>query len=67
MGDAFFTKEHGSTALGWMTVQGNKNEGTDMHSVTAKTANVTRYAHFQCIEFGECLGGIPWGMPWGMP
>ena len=43
MGDAFFTKEHGSTALGWMTVQGNKNEGTDMHSVTAKTANVTRY------------------------
>ena len=73
MGDAFFTKEHGSTALGWMTVQGNKNEGTDMHSVTAKTANVTRYARFQYlgVYLGECLreclgehlGGTPGGIP----
>ena len=32
IGDANFTGEHGSTALGWMTVQGQKSDGTDMHS-----------------------------------
>ena len=42
LGDAYFAKEHGCTALGWMTLQGNKAEGTDMHSVTAKNAGVSR-------------------------
>ena len=27
IGDANFTGEHGSTALGWMTLQGKKSEG----------------------------------------
>ena len=31
-----------STPLGWMTLQGNKADGTDMHSVTAKTVGVSR-------------------------
>merc|ERR1712062_398826 len=56
MGDALFTKEHGSTALGWMTLQGNKNEGTDMHSVTAKTANVSR-DEAKILNYGRIYGG----------
>jgi DNA polymerase gamma 1 len=35
-GDSQFVGEHGCTALGWMTLQGTKAAGTDMHSVTAK-------------------------------
>jgi len=35
-GDAYFAREHGCTALGWMTLQGTKSEGTDLHSKTAK-------------------------------
>ena len=42
LGDAYFAKEHGCTALGWMTLQGNKAEGTDMHSVTANNVGVSR-------------------------
>ena len=38
LGDAWFTGEHGGTALGWMTLQGAKAHGTDMHSRTAATA-----------------------------
>ena len=32
----------GGTALGWMTLQGNKLDGTDMHSKTAFTVGITR-------------------------
>ena len=42
LGDAYFVKEHGCTALGWRTLQGSKAQGTDMHSVTAKLAGVSR-------------------------
>lgn len=42
LGDSYFAGQHGSTALGWMTLQGNKAQGTDMHSVTAKTVGVSR-------------------------
>jgi len=31
LGDADFAGEHGATALGWMTLQGEKAEGTDMY------------------------------------
>ncbi|KAG5460806.1 MAG: DNA polymerase family A-domain-containing protein [Olpidium bornovanus] len=41
LGDAQFGA-HGSTALGWMTVQGSKAAGTDMHSVTAKVLGIDR-------------------------
>ena len=42
LGDAYLAKEHGCTALGWRTLQGNKADGTDMHSVTANLSGVSR-------------------------
>ncbi|KAK4887551.1 hypothetical protein RN001_003822 [Aquatica leii] len=42
IGDAHFAKIHGGTPLGWMTISGNKNDGTDMHSVTAKAIGISR-------------------------
>jgi DNA polymerase gamma 1 len=42
IGDSNFTKIHGSTALGWMTLLGNKNDGTDMHSRIASLIGISR-------------------------
>lgn len=42
LGDAHFSGIHGSTALGWMTLQGTKAQGTDMHSRTAKLIGTSR-------------------------
>jgi len=33
---------HGSTPLGWMSLQGEKGKGTDLHSKTAAAAQVSR-------------------------
>ena len=33
---------HGSTPLGWMSLQGERSKGTDLHSKTAAAAQVTR-------------------------
>ena len=55
IGDAFFSHIHGGTALGWMTLQGNKNEGTDMHSKTAATLAVTR-DDAKIINYGRIYG-----------
>eukprot|EP00088_Acartia_fossae_P013148 TRINITY_DN1683_c0_g1_i7.p1 TRINITY_DN1683_c0_g1~~TRINITY_DN1683_c0_g1_i7.p1 ORF type:complete len:1146 (-),score=216.92 TRINITY_DN1683_c0_g1_i7:47-3484(-) len=33
---------HGSTPIGWMSLQGEKSKGTDLHSKTAAAAQVTR-------------------------
>jgi DNA polymerase gamma 1 len=41
MGDSQFGM-HGSTALGWMTLQGTKADGTDLHSVTADILGISR-------------------------
>ncbi|KAJ1679932.1 DNA-directed DNA polymerase gamma mip1, partial [Spiromyces aspiralis] len=41
IGDSQFGT-HGATALGWMTLQGTKAEGTDMHSVTARILGIDR-------------------------
>ena len=38
----FFITPLGCTALGWMTLQGSKKEGTDLHSVVAKTVDISR-------------------------
>ncbi len=32
----------GCTAIGWMTLQGNKADGTDVHSRTAATIGISR-------------------------
>jgi DNA polymerase gamma 1 len=37
-----FTFCEGSTAFGWMTLQGKRTEGTDLHSKTAETIGITR-------------------------
>ncbi|KAI8083387.1 DNA polymerase family A-domain-containing protein [Gilbertella persicaria] len=41
IGDAQFGF-HGATALGWMTLQGTKSEGTDLHSKTASILGISR-------------------------
>lgn len=41
VGDSVFGA-HGSTALGWMTLEGDKNEGTDLHSKTAQILGILR-------------------------
>ncbi|KAF8638686.1 hypothetical protein AX17_002008 [Amanita inopinata Kibby_2008] len=41
MGDAQFGM-HGSTALGWMTLEGTKSAGTDLHSKTASILGLSR-------------------------
>ena len=33
---------HGGTAMSWMTLQGSKAEGTDLHSKTAQNTQITR-------------------------
>ena len=55
LGDAYFTREHGSTALGWMTLQGTKSQGTDMHSKTAQAANVSR-DEAKILNYGRIYG-----------
>jgi DNA polymerase gamma 1 len=32
----------GCTAFGWMTLQGNKNDKTDLHRKTAETVGISR-------------------------
>ncbi|KAJ2931197.1 hypothetical protein H1R20_g5903, partial [Candolleomyces eurysporus] len=41
MGDAQFGL-HGATAIGWMTLEGTKAAGTDLHSKTASILNISR-------------------------
>ncbi|RUS31744.1 DNA polymerase family A-domain-containing protein [Jimgerdemannia flammicorona] len=41
LGDAQFGS-HGATALGWMTLQGTKAQGTDLHSKTAQILGIGR-------------------------
>ncbi|XP_045623051.1 DNA polymerase subunit gamma-1 [Procambarus clarkii] len=55
LGDAYFSGEHGATALGWMTLQGKKSDGTDMHSRTAKNAGISR-DHAKIINYGRIYG-----------
>src|SRR4051812_44605730 len=41
IGDAEF-KMHGGNAIGFMTLEGSKAEGTDMHSRTAEVLKISR-------------------------
>lgn len=41
IGDSLFGL-HGGTALGWMTLEGDKNEKTDLHSKTAEILGILR-------------------------
>jgi len=42
LGDSRTAKVHGSSALGWMTLQGSKADKTDMHSKTAQILGISR-------------------------
>lgn len=55
LGDAYFAGQHGATALGWMTLQGKKSDGTDMHSRTAQTAGISR-DNAKVINYGRIYG-----------
>jgi len=54
MGDAG-AGGHGATALGWMTLQGEKAQGTDLHSKTAAAAQVTR-DQAKVLNYGRIYG-----------
>lgn len=55
IGDAHFAKMHGATPFGWMTLSGNKADGTDMHSVTAKAVGISR-DHAKVINYARIYG-----------
>ncbi|KAK3790338.1 hypothetical protein RRG08_062571 [Elysia crispata] len=55
LGDAYFMKEHGCTALGWMTLQGNKSDKTDLHSKTAEITDISR-DHAKVLNYGRIYG-----------
>jgi DNA polymerase gamma 1 len=54
IGDAQFGL-HGGTAIGWMTLQGTKAAGTDLHSVTAKILGISR-DHAKVFNYGRIYG-----------
>ncbi|CAI9719229.1 DNA polymerase subunit gamma-1-like [Octopus vulgaris] len=55
IGDSFFTQLHGCTALSWMTLQGKKSEGTDMHSKTAELVGISR-DHAKVFNYSRIYG-----------
>lgn len=55
LGDAAFAKLPGCTAFGWMTLQGNKADGTDMHSRTAASAGCSR-DHAKVLNYARIYG-----------
>ncbi|CAK7892969.1 DNA polymerase gamma [[Candida] anglica] len=54
IGDSEF-KFHGATALGWMTLEGTKNEGTDLHSKTAEILGISR-GDAKVFNYGRIYG-----------
>ncbi|GBC08670.1 hypothetical protein RclHR1_00830021 [Rhizophagus clarus] len=54
MGDSQFGF-HGATAMGWMTLQGNKSAGTDLHSRTASILNISR-SDAKVFNYGRIYG-----------
>lgn len=57
--DAYFAGMHGCTAFGWMTLQGNKAAGTDMHSRIAHAVGISR-DQAKVINYARIYGaGIP--------
>nr|CAI5841949.1 unnamed protein product [Callosobruchus analis] len=55
IGDSHHGGMHGCTPLGWMTLSGNKSQGTDMHSVTAKAIGISR-DHAKVINYARIYG-----------
>ncbi|XP_078113591.1 DNA polymerase subunit gamma-1 isoform X1 [Sander vitreus] len=55
LGEAHFTGIHGCTAFGWMTLQGKKSQGTDLHSRTADSVGISR-EHAKVFNYGRIYG-----------
>ncbi|XP_028305588.1 DNA polymerase subunit gamma-1 [Gouania willdenowi] len=55
LGEAQFAGMHGCTAFGWMTLQGKKSLGTDLHSRTADTVGISR-EHAKVFNYGRIYG-----------
>jgi DNA polymerase gamma 1 len=55
IGDSYFAGQHGATAFGWMTLQGKKSDGTDMHSRTAAAVEITR-DQAKILNYGRIYG-----------
>uniref|UniRef100_A0A3B4V016 DNA polymerase subunit gamma-1 n=1 Tax=Seriola dumerili TaxID=41447 RepID=A0A3B4V016_SERDU len=55
LGEAHFAGMHGSTAFGWMTLQGKKSQGTDLHSRTADAVGISR-EHAKVFNYGRIYG-----------
>ncbi|XP_038670782.1 DNA polymerase subunit gamma-1 [Scyliorhinus canicula] len=55
LGEANFAGIHGCTAFGWMTLQGKKSNGTDLHSKTAATVGISR-EHAKVFNYGRIYG-----------
>ncbi|ODV81855.1 mitochondrial DNA polymerase catalytic subunit [Suhomyces tanzawaensis NRRL Y-17324] len=54
VGDSLFGM-HGSTALGWMTLEGDKSEKTDLHSKTAEIMGISR-GDAKVFNYGRIYG-----------
>ncbi|OWB54568.1 hypothetical protein B5S28_g418 [[Candida] boidinii] len=54
VGDSVFHL-HGGTAIGWMTLEGKKSEGTDLHSKTADILNISRN-EAKVFNYGRIYG-----------
>uniref|UniRef100_A0A8C8VDS2 DNA polymerase subunit gamma-1 n=1 Tax=Pelusios castaneus TaxID=367368 RepID=A0A8C8VDS2_9SAUR len=55
LGEAHFAGMHGCTAFGWMTLQGKKNNATDLHSKTASAVGISR-EHAKIFNYGRIYG-----------
>ncbi|KAM9375873.1 DNA polymerase subunit gamma-1 isoform 2-T3 [Pholidichthys leucotaenia] len=55
LGEAHFAGLHGCTAFGWMTLQGKKSQGTDLHSRTADAVGISR-EHAKVFNYGRIYG-----------
>ncbi|KAL4005952.1 hypothetical protein ACER0C_005665 [Sarotherodon galilaeus] len=55
LGEAHFAGMHGCTSFGWMTLQGKKSQGTDLHSRTADAVGISR-EHAKVFNYGRIYG-----------
>ncbi|XP_068169583.1 DNA polymerase subunit gamma-1 [Antennarius striatus] len=55
LGEAHFAGMHGCTAFGWMTLQGKRSQGTDLHSRTAEAVGISR-EHAKVFNYGRIYG-----------
>lgn len=55
IGDSHFARIHGCTPVGWMTLQGNKADKTDMHSKVAEIVGINR-DQAKILNYGRIYG-----------